>query len=93
MNKVIKEIAKKVLPILKKNKVAKAGIFGSYARGEHKKSSDIDMLIEVKGNLMDVMKIEAQLVKKLHKKVDLLTYNGVNHLLKDKIFSEEVRIL
>jgi len=36
-NDVIEEIKKKILPVLKKNKIKRAGIFGSYARGEQKK--------------------------------------------------------
>ncbi len=92
----IKQIAKVAVPILKKNGVAKAGIFGSYARGEAKKRSDIDMLIKVKRkkfSLLDHVRLERELEEKLHKKVDLLTYNGINHLLKDRILNEEVRII
>ncbi len=43
MNKEIEKIKKKIVPILKKNKVVRAGIFGSYARGENKKNSDVDI--------------------------------------------------
>ncbi len=44
--KIIKNIQSKIVPTLKKNGVVKAGIFGSYARGEAKKNSDIDILIQ-----------------------------------------------
>ncbi len=37
-----------LVPILKRNGVLKAGIFGSYARGEQKKQSDVDILIKFK---------------------------------------------
>ncbi len=95
-DKKLQRIAKIAVPILKKNGVVKAGIFGSYARGEAKKRSDIDMLIKVgrrKFSLLDHVRLERELEEKLHKKVDLLTYNGVNHLLKDKILDEGVRII
>src|SRR3989344_3383189 len=39
----LKKIKPKIIKILKKNKIKKAGIFGSYARGEQKKNSDIDI--------------------------------------------------
>src|SRR3989344_1787884 len=42
----IKEIKNKINPILKRNGVAKAAIFGSYARGDQTKKSDIDILIK-----------------------------------------------
>ncbi|KHO50976.1 MAG: hypothetical protein QT05_C0047G0025 [archaeon GW2011_AR13] len=38
----------KIARILKNYGVVRAGIFGSYARGEQKKDSDIDILIELK---------------------------------------------
>ena len=41
---------RKIAFILRKNGVVKAGIFGSYARGEAKKNSDIDILIKFKGS-------------------------------------------
>ncbi|MBU0532982.1 nucleotidyltransferase domain-containing protein [Patescibacteria group bacterium] len=92
----ISEIKKKAVPLLKKNGVVKAGIFGSYARGEAKKRSDIDMLIKVKGrkfSLLDHVRLERELQNNLKKKVDILTYKSVNPLLKEYIFKDEVKIL
>ena len=42
----IESIKKKAIPVLRKYKITKAGIFGSYARGDYKKNSDIDMLVQ-----------------------------------------------
>ena len=87
----------KIISILRKHGVVKAGIFGSYARGQATKRSDIDILIEVKKrkkfSLIDLVGLEQELEEKLKKKVDLLTYNGINHLLKEMILSEEIRII
>lgn len=93
--KNIEEIKKKIVKILKKNNVVRAGIFGSYARGEEKKNSDIDILIEFKGNksLFDLVGLEIELKKILKKEIDLLTYKSINHRLKDRILNEEVRII
>ena len=87
------KMKKSIIKILKKFKVKKAGIFGSYARGEEKNNSDIDILIDVKGSLMDLVRIELELEKELGKDVDLLTYKGINPLLKKYILKDEVRIL
>jgi len=88
---------RKIISILRKHGVVKAGIFGSYARGQATKRSDIDILIEVKKrkkfSLIDLVGLEQELEEKLKKKVDLLTYNGINHLLKEMILSEEIRII
>jgi predicted nucleotidyltransferase len=92
----IGEIKKKIIPILKKNKVSRAGIFGSYARGEQSGNSDIDLLIKVedkKFSLIDLIGIEMELKKAVGKKVDLITYNGINPLIKEAILEEEVRII
>ena len=39
-----------VIAVLRKNGVSRASLFGSFARGEAKKSSDIDLLVEFSGN-------------------------------------------
>lgn len=93
MNKEINRIKPKIKRILKKHNIARAGIFGSYARGEQKKDSDIDILIEFKGGLLSLIRLERELRKNLGRKVDLLTYNAINHLLKKRILKEEVRII
>ena len=94
-NKEIEKIKEKIIPILKRNGVKRAGIFGSYARGEQTKDSDVDILIEpnIKASLFDVAGIEISIEKELRKKVDVLTYNGINRYLRKKIIMEEVKIL
>jgi len=90
------EIKSKIKKVLKKHGVVRAGIFGSYARGEQKKNSDIDILIEVKGrkfSLFDLVGLEMELKKILKKKVDLLTYKGINPRLKNYILADEVKII
>ena len=93
MRKDIAEIKRKIVPVLKKNGVKKAGIFGSYARGEQTKDSDVDILIEFNGNLLDLIGIEMEIKRALKKKIDLLTYGGINYLLRKRILGEEIKIL
>ena len=91
----IKQIEKKIIPILMKNGIVKAGLFGSFVRGEATKQSDIDLLIQFKSgkSLFDLLDLEFELEEKLNRKVDIVTYKSLNHLLKDRILHEEVRIL
>ena len=91
----LKEVIKIVRPILQKNEVVKAGIFGSYARGEQKKSSDVDLLIKFKGrkSLLDLVGLGFDIEKALKKKVDWVTYRSIYPPLKKQILSEEVKIL
>ncbi|MDP3698199.1 MAG: nucleotidyltransferase family protein [Nanoarchaeota archaeon] len=91
----IKQIARIAVPILKRNDVVKAGIFGSYARREMKKTSDVDFLIKIKGkkSLLDVVGIQLDLQRVLGKKVDLVEYKEIHPPLKKQILNEEIRIL
>lgn len=93
MTKEIDKIKRKIIPVLRREGVKRARIFGSYARGEQKKGSDIDILIEFDGSLLDLVGIEIEIKKLLKKKIDLLTYGGISPYLKDRILKEEVRII
>jgi hypothetical protein len=94
IEKGINKIKPKILEILKKNKVKRAGIFGSYARGEQKKNSDIDILIEPpKGIGFGFVGIAIELEEKIGKKVDLVTYKYISPYIREQVLNEEVRIL
>ncbi len=95
MDAKISRIRSSILPVLKQNGVVKAGIFGSFARGEEKKDSDIDILVQLKGGktLLDLVSLERELKIILGRNVDLLTYNSINHLLRKRILDEEVRVM
>ena len=94
MTKKLDTIAKKINPILKKYEVKRASIFGSFARGEENKNSDIDLLVELGkiGGLMAMGRLKTDLEKILKRKVDLLTYRSVNHLLAPNIKKDEIKI-
>ena len=93
-NKGIRSLQKKIVPILKKNNVVRVGIFGSYARGEAIKKSDIDILVQPqKGMGLGFVGMKLELEKKLGKKVDLLTYKSIHPYLKKYILDDEVRII
>ncbi len=93
-NEALKKIKSKIIEILKKNKIKKAGIFGSYARGDQKKDSDIDILIEPTKDMgFKFAGLEIKLSEKLNKKVDLVSYNSLNPFLKKKILNQEIKII
>lgn len=94
-NTAISKIARIAVPILKKNGVVKAGIFGSAARGELTKRSDVDFLIEIKGkkSLLDIIGLKLALEDKLHREVDLVEYSVIKPIIKERILHEQIRIL
>lgn len=95
MTKELEEIKKEIIPILKMHNVKKAGIFGSYVRGEQKKNSDIDLLVQVENevDLIDFIKLKNLLEKAVKRKVDLVEYDCIRQELRQNILKEEIQIL
>ena len=87
----IQTIKKQIVPILKRQGVTKAALFGSVAREESKKRSDIDILIKLKKgkSLFDFVGLKLELEEKLGKQVDLVTYRAIKPRLKDIILKDE----
>ena len=88
----LKEI---MIPTLRKNDVVKAGIFGSYATGEQCDESDIDVIIQFKGekSLLDLIGLKLELEESTGKKVDVLTYESLYSKLRDIILDQEISLL
>lgn len=77
--------------ILKKCKVRRIGLFGSYARGEQSKKSDIDFLVDFSEPTFDnLLELHEQLRKLYGRKVELVTPNGLSKHIKPFI-EKEVR--
>ncbi|MEE9465782.1 MAG: nucleotidyltransferase family protein [Candidatus Neomarinimicrobiota bacterium] len=92
----INEIKRKALPILRKYDLKKAGIFGSIARGDLREDSDVDILVEIGRDdlsLLDFVGIKLELEYALGRKVDLVEYDTIKPLLRERILAEEVPIL
>jgi len=89
-------IKKRSLPILRRHAVKNAAIFGSFARGDAKARSDVDFLIEYKGeskSLFDLVDLKSELEDTLGRKVDIVTYDSIYWRLRERILSEQVVIL
>jgi uncharacterized protein len=95
MSPMIDRISKKILPILKIHRVTKAGIFGSIARGDSNKKSDVDILIELPADisLLGFAGIKIELEEALGRKVDLVEYAAIKNVIKESIMREQVSIL
>lgn len=80
--------------IHEKYKVKEMGVFGSYVRGEQKKRSDVDILVEfdVVPDLLKFIEIERYLQRLLKKKVDLVRKNALRPELKNIILNEVVYV-
>lgn len=90
---LISDIKRKITPILKKYDIKKASIFGSVARGEQNKTSDVDLLVELGKPLgLDFVDLQMDIEKIIKRKVDLLTYDSIHSSLKDLIFKDQKHI-
>jgi predicted nucleotidyltransferase len=82
--------------VVQKYGVREIGIFGSFVRGEQKKRSDIDILVEFAPRdipgLLKLIEMEMYLEKLLKKKVDVVIKSGIRPELKKGILKEVVYI-
>ncbi len=88
------ELINKIHPILKAHDVKRASLFGSFARGDEARESDIDIIIEFNGtkSLFDLVRLKFDLEEQLARSVDVLTYDSLNPLIKQSILAEQVVI-
>jgi predicted nucleotidyltransferase len=88
--KDIEKILRRNKAILKKYKVNKVGIFGSFAIGKTKKKSDVDLLVEFEDviDLFDFVHLTDEIQKVLKVKVDLSTPDAIKPYIKPVILRE-----
>ena len=89
------EMIEKLVHILKKHGAKKIKIFGSYARGEQKEASDLDVIVEFekRKSLLELVGIEQELEDHLGIKIDLLTEASISPYLMERIKKESKVIL
>lgn len=70
------------------------GIFGSYARGEEKQGSDVDVLVEFLdgATLFDLAGLGDFLEEKLRCKVDIVSQKAIRKEIEPYIYGDLVRI-
>jgi predicted nucleotidyltransferase len=82
--------------VILKYQITEIGIFGSFVRGEQKRRSDVDILVEFDQRnipgLLKLIEMERYLEKLLRKKVDLVRKGGIRPELRKGILKEVVYI-
>ena len=86
----IEEIKKKIKYIFPRNNVVFAGVFGSYARNEAKKNSDIDILVRFGRpvSLLDMGGLQVDLTEALNKNVDVVTEEGLHPKIRKNVLND-----
>ena len=76
--------------------IEKAWIFGSYARGEETRKSDVDIMVRFDKDagisLLDYIGIRNDLEDLFHKKIDLVEEGCLRNWAKDSVEQEKVLI-
>ncbi len=91
----IEGITARASPILRRHNVIRAALFGSIVRGEMKKTSDVDVLVEIRGqkSLLDVVALRQELEDAVGRKVDLVQYSAIHPMLRERILKEQKVII
>ncbi len=90
----IANIQKNIVPILKRYGVVQAAVFGSFARGQQKKNSDLDLLVKfgTGPGLAQYLGAKRALEKKLGRRVDLVTESSLNKFVRPHVL-EDLKLL
>lgn len=93
--KLSEEQIERIKEYLRTTPVTRAFIFGSYAKDHADEQSDVDILVELDySNPIGLLfiKIALDLEEILHKKVDLVTSNGISKYIFPYVQKERVLI-
>lgn len=90
VEKIMKKLDENMPTLREKYRVKTLGIFGSYIRGEQKKKSDVDILVEFEKplGLLEFVGLQLQLSELLGKKVDLVMKTALKPKIGKHILEE-----
>jgi predicted nucleotidyltransferase len=80
--------------IMLKYKIKEIGLFGSYARGEERRGSDIDLLVDFAddASFFDLVRLGDFLEARLRRKVDLISKRALRKELRRQVLQEVIMI-
>lgn len=83
-----------IIDFMSKHGVSRISVFGSYARGEARPDSDLDLLVSLTEpkSLLGMIRLERELSELLGIKIDLLTEQAISPYLIDRI-RKELKVL
>lgn len=95
MSPSLEEIRAKVAAVMRRRGAVRASLFGSVARGEDTRESDVDFLVELEAgrSLIDLAGLRLDLSEALGRDVDVATPNSLHPRLRDQILGELVPLI
>ena len=99
LQQLLQEKREDILALAAKHGAFNVRVFGSVARGEETETSDIDLLVDYDlqkvsawfpgGLLMDLQDLlVGEASQNENRKVDIVTEQGLSHLIKDRVLAE-----
>ena len=90
----INKISEIAAPIFTKHQIKYCYLFGSYAKGTAKETSDVDLLVSTTVTGLSFYGLVEQLREDLHKKVEVITITSLvdNSKLLDEILNDGIKI-
>jgi len=91
----LRELKDDVAHILRQHDVRRAAFFGSVATGEAGQDSDVDILVQFNGekSLLDLVELKTELEASLQRKVDVITYDSLAPLIRERVLQQQVAII
>ena len=87
-----KGLKEKIAEICEKNDIVFMAVFGSFIRGEQKRTSDIDIAVEFdkdkSKSLLDLVHVENELARAFKRKVDLGVFSSLNPYVMEDVLKE-----
>jgi len=94
IDKTLREKRDQILAIARQHGARNVRVFGSIARGEGKRDSDLDVLLELEPgrSLLDIIAIKQDLEDLLNTKVDVLTEAAVSPYIRDQVLRQAISL-
>ena len=91
---LLKRYKKDIEQSARRHKIRSVSVFGSFAKGEEREDSDIDLLVEIEPDcsLFDVISMKYEVEDLTGRTVDVVTTNGLSPYLSEQIIKEAIPI-
>jgi len=94
IDKTLKEKRGQIFTIARQYGARNVRIFGSIARGEGKRDSDLDVLVDLEPgrSLLDIIAIKQDLEDLLNTKVDVVTEAAVSPYIREEVLRQAISL-
>ncbi len=94
LDQLLEEKRGEILRIASKHGAREVRVFGSVARGEADRESDIDFLVELETgrSLLDLGGLQMELESLLGRRVDVVTVRGLKARIRERVLREAIPV-